>query len=273
MTSSINTCIVLTDLDGTLIDHDDYSWDAASEALNELKSRKTPIIPCTSKTRSEIELMREKLGLKDPFISENGGGIFIPEAYFDFDFEYTRKEGEYLIIEQGTPYSELRSALDGIRKKLGFEIIGFGDMSAEEVAGDTGLDIESAKLAKEREYDEAFIFEGNEEDEKTLKHEITARRLNWTKGGRYWHIMGDNDKGLAVSRLVDIFQKRCSVKSVGLGDSLNDLPMLKAVDIPFLVEKKGGGWDPKVDFVGLRRVNGAGPVGWNTAIHEYLLTL
>ena len=65
--------IVITDLDGTLLD-DAYSFEAARPALDLLREKKVPIVVCSSKTRSEIELYREKIGLRGPFIVENGGG-------------------------------------------------------------------------------------------------------------------------------------------------------------------------------------------------------
>ena len=42
--------LVFTDLDGTLLDHEDYSYAAANEALAELRSRRIPLILCSSKT-------------------------------------------------------------------------------------------------------------------------------------------------------------------------------------------------------------------------------
>ncbi|MCG7852909.1 MAG: HAD hydrolase family protein, partial [Methanosarcinaceae archaeon] len=48
--------VVFTDLDGTLIDHDTYSYKAARPALAALKKQGIPLIFCTSKTRAEIEV-------------------------------------------------------------------------------------------------------------------------------------------------------------------------------------------------------------------------
>lgn len=265
MTSSENI-LVFTDLDGTLIDHDTYSWGAAEEAIGRLKAEGMPIIPCTSKTRTEIDFYRKRIGLIDPFISENGGGVFIPEDYFDFNFEYGGEMKGYKVIELGTPYKDIRRALDDMRS-FG-DIIGFGDMSAEEVAEDTGLSMGEARMAKEREYDEAFKFSG---DEDGLRKAIGKAGLNWTRGGRYWHIMGENDKGKAVKILVRLFERKLgAVRTVGLGDSLNDLPMLRVVDIPILVQKKDGGYDARVDAPRLIKANAPGPEGWNDEILRLL---
>lgn len=265
MTLSTNTqLLVFTDLDGTLIDHDTYSWEGAEEAIEKLKESGVPIVPCTSKTRAEIEVHRSKMGLGGPFISENGGAVFIPIGYFDFSFDYTKKTTEYYVIELGMEYMKLRGVLSEIKGEVGGRLIGFGDMTSKEVARDTGLELEDALLAKTREYDEAFVFEG---DEGKLRKAIESRGLNWTKGGRYWHIMGNNDKGMAVEILRKLFlRKYGSARTVGLGDSLNDLPMLRAVDTPIMVQKRDGSYDSKIDLPNLVRADGVGPVGWNKAV-------
>lgn len=70
-----------------------------------------------SKTRLETEYYRNKLGIKDPFISENGAAIFIPRGYFNLNYHYTRRTEHYDIVELGTAYSEIREKLERIRKK------------------------------------------------------------------------------------------------------------------------------------------------------------
>ncbi|MDP2218440.1 MAG: mannosyl-3-phosphoglycerate phosphatase [Methanolobus sp.] len=263
--------IVFTDLDGTLIDHDTYSYEAAKPAIDELKQRNIPLIFCTSKTRAEIDVYVKELDLSHPFISENGGGIFIPQGYFEADYPISKTQGTYDVIELGTAYDTLRHVLTGIRSHEGIHVAGFGDMDAREVSEDTGLDIESATLAKMREYDEAFKMEGDEKEAVKLAELIMARGLNYTRGGRYWHILGDNDKGKAVNILTRLYRKDYGeIRTVGLGDSLNDLPMLRAVDMPVLVQKHDGKHDPKIDDPGINRVDGIGPVGWNKAIMSIL---
>ena len=257
--------LVFTDMDGTLIDHDTYSWENAQEAIGILKEKKIPIIPCTSKTRAEIEKYRKEIGLQDPFISENGAAIFIPKNYFDFDFD-CRDDGKYDVIEFGTPYEKLREVLKNIEKECSVEIKGFGDMSPEELSKDSGLSLEEAKLARSREYDEAF----KTKDLNRVIAAISSKGLNYTAGGRYAHIMGDNDKGRAVKHLAKLYEKEGNVKTVGLGDSLNDLPMLQVVDHAFLMRKTNNKYDERVNLQNVKRTEGIGPEGWNEAILSLL---
>lgn len=86
-----SSLLVFTDLDGTLLDHHTYSFEPALPALNALKEKNIPLIICTSKTRAEIEKWRLELRTDHPFISENGGAIFIPKGYFSHKFCLDRK--------------------------------------------------------------------------------------------------------------------------------------------------------------------------------------
>lgn len=75
--------IIFTDLDGTLLHPNIYSFAKARPALNLIKEEGIPLVLCSSKTRAEMEVYRERLGNNHPFVSENGGGIFIPKDCFN----------------------------------------------------------------------------------------------------------------------------------------------------------------------------------------------
>jgi len=90
-----------------LLDHSTYSFAPAKKALRLLKKYEIPLVVCTSKTRSEIEFWRKEIGNTDPFISENGGGIFIPIDYFDFDVPFDDEDSNYYIINLGIDYGKL----------------------------------------------------------------------------------------------------------------------------------------------------------------------
>jgi mannosyl-3-phosphoglycerate phosphatase len=259
--------VIFSDLDGTLLDHNTYSFQAAAEALEFIKSKNIPLVICTSKTRKEIEIYRKSLHNKYPFISENGGGIFVPDNYFSKEFKYDKEIDGYKVIELGIPREAISVALKSITKETGIHIRGFSDMTAKEIAELTGLDEGSAKLAMERDYSEPFLINEDGKYTATIEKEINLKGYRYTRGGRFHHILGGNDKGKAVKILTDLYkQKFGSIKTVGIGDSLNDLPMLEAVDIPILVQKSKGIYDPKIKLSNLTYAEGAGPLGWNSSI-------
>lgn len=265
--------VVFTDLDGTLLEHHTYSFEAALPALRLLREKGIPLIICSSKTRKEIERYRQKLDNHHPFISENGGGIFIPENYFGFkiaDMGVKTEEGtEYQILRLGANYADLRKAILELRAE-GYNVRGFGDMRADELAGIAGLSLDEARMAMERDFDEPFIFEGDGRDISRLIVAVSAKGFNLTRG-RFLHILGDSDKGRAVSVLIKLFRREMDeVVSIALGDSPNDIPMLEAVDYPVVVRKPDGKYDPDINVQGLARAEGIGPEGWNKAVIDLL---
>lgn len=262
--------VLFTDLDGTLLDLYDYSYDAALPALEALKTRKIPVIFCTAKTLAENEYYRKELGIEDPFIVDNGGAVFIPENYFSFGFE-CKKRGNYCVVELGASYGELRKALGEIREETGFKITGFGDMTAEEVAADANLSVEKAKLAKEKEYNESFIFEEPKERVAILFEKVREKGFAVTHGGRYYNIHGKNaGKGKAVRILIELFKREYGeVKTIGVGDSMNDISMLKAVEQPALVKNKKGAW-LDISLPNLYKAKGEGPEGWVEVVEKLI---
>jgi mannosyl-3-phosphoglycerate phosphatase len=267
VTSDIPRLIIFTDLDGTLLDHDSYSWEQARPALDRVKASGTPWVICTSKSRAEVEPLRDALGHRHPFVVENGGAILIPRDYFSVPLPAHTTIGRYQGIELGESYPALRRALAVIAGTAGVPIRGYGDLTVQEIATLTGLSPDEAARAKRRDYDEPFVMEGTPADERRVLEMITAQGLCWTRGGRFHHLTGRSDKGRAVCILADLYRRQYgSILTIGIGDGYNDLPMLGAVDRPILVKRPDGGYDPDVALDGLVRADGIGPAGWNAAI-------
>ncbi|OGW47157.1 MAG: mannosyl-3-phosphoglycerate phosphatase [Nitrospirae bacterium RBG_13_41_22] len=261
--------IIFTDLDGTLLDYSTYSFNAALPALQLIKERNVPLIICSSKTRKEIEYYRIKLLNRHPFISENGGGIFIPKNYFKFKLQSSNfkviEENGHQVINLGAKYSALRSAIEELKKE-GFNVTGFGDMPIEEVATITGVTLKEAKMAKERDFDEPFIFQGNNQETQKLLNSIKAKGFNYTQG-RFFHILGNSDKGKAASILINLYKRKfAEIVTIAIGDSPNDIAMLEKVEYPVIVQKPDGRFDPQIDIPNLIKADGIGPEGWNKAV-------
>ena len=274
--------IIFTDLDGTLLHPLTFSYHQALEALRLLQEREIPLIFCSARTRAGQEVYRRQLGVDDPFIVENGGAIFIPKNYFPFHFDYHKVIEDYLIIELGAPQEEIRQALNKIEQEVGLSIKSLAEMTVEEVAQESGLSLEFAALAKQREYDEAFILKGGEREQRAFLEKFNQVGLSYTYGGKFYHAMRGSDKGKAVKILTELLRKKFNlIEAIGIGDNQNDLPMLAVVDIPILVQKlkkpalsqpeqgKEAEWE-KINLPRLHKVEGIGPEGWRKAILEEL---
>jgi mannosyl-3-phosphoglycerate phosphatase len=269
--------LLFTDLDGSLLNSETYSFKEAHPALEALRAAGVPVILVSSKTRAEIEPLRQRLDHHDPFIVENGAGIFVPLDTFDFPLERSRRRGAYHVIELGTPYALLRDVLKQIEESVDTPLRGFGDLSIDDIMEATGLSREEALRAKLREFDEPFLLDGPPRLIEEVCRQIVTRGLQWTRGGRFFHLTGTNDKGRAAEVLLRCYQRQWildglpdDLETVGIGDSLNDLPLLLSVDRPVLVQKPDGSYDPEINLPGLIRAPGIGPAGWNRAVLDLL---
>lgn len=113
---------IFTDLDGTFLDHDTYSFAVAVPTLGIVEQKQIPLVFCSSKTRTEILRWRERLGNHDPFISENGGGIFVPTSSFakdDIRSVWPRAEmiDTYFVLVLGKPHTTLRKTMKDHQRK------------------------------------------------------------------------------------------------------------------------------------------------------------
>ena len=273
-----------SDLDGTMIDHETYSYDEAKQSLGKIKKLNIPLVFVTSKTRAEVAALKEQLQndnleLNHPIIFENGSAIIVPKNYFNFDLkevvsEYPidDKEDVYTIRISQANYQNLIKILKEIEKNIDAKIIGFNDLSSEELSKKCGLSVEQAELAKKREYDEPFrIDPDNSELYKKTEEIIKQKGLNYTKGGRYAHIMGKHDKGLAVEILNKFYTRQFGkIKSIGIGDSKNDLEFLEFCDKGYLVANPKKPLDASVESEKIHRTEKIGPAGFNEVIMKSL---
>jgi mannosyl-3-phosphoglycerate phosphatase len=260
MTSQL---IVFSDLDATLLDHNTYSFDAANEALAKLKALDIPLVLNSSKTMPEMKNIREKLGNQHPFIIENGAALMIPAGYFENAAEEA--------INFSTEYQVILKVLSDLGAQ-GFKFRHFDSLTAKEVSDLTNLSEDAAQMAKERFGSEPLLWDDSEENLKRFTQEINKRQLKLIKGGRFYHVIGLFDKGLAIERALTFFKKKYPSKkiiSVGLGDSPNDLPMLETVDIAIVV-KSGRSAEMKLNNKNTIFSKQEGPSGWNEEILKLL---
>ncbi len=271
--STMIQLIIFTDLDGTLIDHDTYDFKEAGSTLGLLARRDIPVIICSSKTRAEIELYWVRMGLSAPFVVENGGAVFIPANTVELgDMRFVEK-GPYRVLELGAPHAELYAAWRLVKKQQSLRMTGFTEMTVEEVAAHTGLSVEEAGLAAKREYSEPFIFSDTKTKFRVLRDLLQKKGLSITRGGRFYHMTGQNDKGMAVQILTRLYGNSFLGKeicTVGLGDSANDVPMLRNVDIPVVIRKKTGQWERIQGVEHVTYSDKAGPRGWAESVRAIL---
>ncbi len=264
--------IIFTDLDGTLLDHETYSFEGAIEALSLIKSKNIPLIIVTSKTSTEVLDVQEQLGISHPFIVENGGAVFFPEQFANLVGLDCEKQNNFYVKTVGAEREEILDFLEPLKTR--FKIRSFVDFSDDELSKLMDMSVGEVQKSKKREFSEPFIFlEDEEQNFNLLTEKALESGFKILKGGRFYHLVSRlQDKGEAVKIVKEAYNLKNGGfdKSIGIGDSMNDYEMLKHVDIPVLVEKKNGTYE-NIHLPGLIKAGAAGPEGWNKVVLSYIL--
>ncbi len=234
--------LIFTDLDGTLLDFETYSFEKAVEVLAYIRNHNIPLIAVTSKTAAEVKQIMKAIDISHPFVVENGGGIFFPETY-PGEFPRTQMTDGYYAVPFTQPNIRPFDVLDAIRSKTGIQLQGMNDLTAEDVVSLTGLSIEEARKAKQRHFSEPFIIPPCKSELKKIIKLSNSYNYKIVIGGRFAHLIPkDSGKGNAVKFLVSFYQKLFSgipLISIGLGDSSNDFDFLSITDISILIRNQG----------------------------------
>jgi mannosyl-3-phosphoglycerate phosphatase len=194
------------------------SFVTAANALKHLAPDQVPLVLCSSRTRAEIEEMQQELGIRHPFVCESGAAAFIPVGYFDFDVPNARDRAGYQAVEFGWPYAEVVHTLGRTARRLGIEVVGFSDMSVDEVARECHLTLLQARLAKLREYGERFrLLDPGETTRSRLFRALKAVALHCVTGERFDDVGRAVDNGVGVNLLCSLYQRAYGgVLTVGL---------------------------------------------------------
>lgn len=245
------TLVVFSDLDGTLLDHATYGWDAAKPALRRLAGLGCPVVLTSSKTAAEIVVLQRDMGLGAcPAIVENGAGVI------GLDGAPTGQAS----------YATLRNLLEAVSPGLRSGFRGFGDMAVSEVSALTGLPHHAAQLAQRRDFSEPGLWSGTDTDKAAFLAEIAERGIKAVEGGRFLTLSFGATKADGMAQVLRHYAPRYSL---ALGDAPNDITMLEAADFGVIVANPHRAPLPKLtgeDEGRISRTSQAGPSGWNTAV-------
>jgi mannosyl-3-phosphoglycerate phosphatase len=260
--------VVLTDPDGTLLDHRAHPCVPSYKAFRVLADHNIPLVLCSSRTRAELEIIQQEFRFRHPFISENGGAVYLPRGYFSPSSDSADVSG-YDVIPFGGSHQHVVDTLRRTAEAQGIEVRGFNGMSVQEVANECGLTLAEARLAQLREFGEPFrILSSDPAVHSRLINALRRAGLRCVNGGGFHHVSSGADVRRSVQALRSLYRQRFGrVLTVGVSAGLTDPSLLGVVDIPIVVP------DSEVDLARvLRKVptarvtNATGSAGWDEAI-------
>ena len=258
--------ILITDLDGTLLGKHDFGFDLVKPKVIDLVDSGHLLVLASSKTKVEIESFCEQLGRSLPFIYENGAGAenfsFFSEHKMPLHSHQNPKaiDIDALLMKWDT-YIPI-----GLKAQCQF----VKDMREAEQRSCLGLKATALDRALKRSFSLPFTFSGSASDSRELEYFAARAGLSVQQGGRVYNLSGCHDKADYLPGLRKWAKKTKAVsKLIILGDSKNDINMLKQADVSCVIPNENGdclsfGNSSYPTIIAPR----AAPLGWLDAVVE-----
>ena len=247
--------LIFTDLDGSLLENENYSIEPAQPALAALARRGVTPIFASSKTAVEILAIQHVSGIAAPFIGENGAAVY----------DSTGK----VLTAFGLPRESWLNEVHQLRERMSFKFNGFSDWSIKRIAELTGLCQEDADKARIRQFTEPMLWQDTQTNFQLFLKELQKLSLTTLEGGRFCSIQGHFDKSGGMKW----WQAHCSESRpflVAVGDSPNDMSLLAAADVAVIIKSDKSHKLNPVGPATVLRTRMPGPAGWNEGIKQVL---
>ena len=268
--------LVVTDLDGSLLDHHTYRYDAAQPVLDLLEQMRIPLVLASSKTRAEMLALRSDMDNEHPFIVENGAAVLIPRGYFQRPPADVAERDGFWVRELTPPRTHWLPLLDELRSAMPGAFRDFASAPLDAVVEMTGLSAPGAALAKQREYTEPVQWRGSDAERVTFLERLRGAGATVSRGGRFYSVGGDSDKGVALKwlrRQYALAAGGAAVYDLAVGDGQNDVPMLEAAHHALLIPAPERALPQLARETNVIVGQGHGPQAWARGVGEWLRDL
>ena len=217
--------VVLTDLDGTLLEADGSACEEVGAILALLRELAIPVCPVTSKTAGEVRAILHELGVAAPAGFENGAGVLLANG-----------SGE--LRPEAVALATLVAEAERLRAATGAPLRTLLELSDAELAALTGLSGTALAAARERQATLPLVVDPRWDG--PIRAALPAYpTLSAVRGNRFLHLQGRHDKATAIPRLIELAGPGPGV-TIALGDSPNDVGLLAAADVAVIVPGAAG---------------------------------
>ena len=229
--------LIFTDLDGTLLNHDDYNFGSNDLLINKIIFNSHKIIFNSSKTFKEILFYINKFNLHNmPFSVENGASIYFPKKVFSKP-KKAISDGKYWALELTHKKSHYwKLFLEKKTKDFEFEIL-------EKLPVKTIRELTNIKNINNlinRNSSQLIVWKDSLKKLSLFKKELTINQGQVIKGGRFHHISSICNKRIATQSISHEYNKQFNgkyyKKYISLGDNQNDLKMLNSSSIACVIK-------------------------------------
>ena len=268
--------LIFTDLDGTLLDHENYSYGNNKKLISRIVSNQNEIIFNTSKTFSESTNLLKELNLTNmPFSTENGAVLYFPKNRFKKN-KNSSDYGRYWKIRIAKLSSKIWYKFL-LKKQKTFKFLIAQDLPFKDLTKYTNL-INTSKMLN-REASQLIIWKDSFLNLKKFKNDLKSEKDGvLIQGSRFMQISSICNKRIAkklISHIYDIqFHDTYSKNTIALGDSKNDIDMLNSATHACLIKNPSGVF-PKLrsNKKNIYKSSKLAPNGWSQLIIRLNKTL
>jgi mannosyl-3-phosphoglycerate phosphatase family protein len=255
--------IIFTDLDGSLLNHDDFQFKKIKNFILDCLKCGIKIIPNSSKTKIEIEIFSNQLGEQLPFIVENGAAVHnldllnVNLKSYNNSIVFSRTIDELIeVFNKKVPatFKDKCLFIKDMKKQKQKEILGLND--------------DYLPYALNRGYSTPFVFNGCPELVDEFKFILENLGMKLHEGGRVFNISDNCSKGSALNTLVNKLQNDLFLSPyvIAVGDSPNDISMLKEANQPCVVPLPNKSNLNNLKIHNILRAKQCAPEGWEEVI-------
>ena len=224
--------LIFTDLDGSLIDHNNFEFREIQNFILKCIKNGIKIIPNTSKTKIEIQVFIDQLGQNLPFIVENGAAIH------NLNLIHPKiKINDNSLVFSRSLYEILKQFKKNIPMDFQKRCMFLKDMTSTEQMKILGLNKKYLPFALNRDYSMPLVFDGSREIINEFTRHLKKIGMKLHEGGRIYNICDDCSKGKAMTTLIEMLKNelKCKTHTIVVGDSPNDISMLNVCDQPCVI--------------------------------------
>ena len=186
--------------------------------LERLARVQVPCVWITGWTRAQLDEPRRRLGQGDPYIGENGCGVYLPEDYFHLKGSKTIRLGRYTCIPVAKPQPAAAEALEELSGDLDLSVVPLRSLSQRELSQNTGLPAKEADLVRWRDFDELFFFAGaSEADINRFQAEAKARGQVVQHVGQFWSLSYGANLAKCVRELGGLYDRALRSHALRIG--------------------------------------------------------
>jgi len=237
--SNINTYLIFTDLDGTFLSNDDFSFGDNIKLTKKLLSLGHFVIVNSSKTFAEIHDLLSRNDLLLPIICETGGGIYLPNGQSDNN---QSNHHVYTPLFEAPKILKIQSDLSSVFNEFENDFRFFDDLDKKDQENLSNLRGDGLILASKRVFTKLIIWESDMNRLGKFTRAIEKYNLNIIKGARFCHLCTAFSKGKSMNILLSYYMDKYpenTFKTIALGDSSNDIDMLMQADISCIIKSVG----------------------------------